>query len=251
MIEMREFTELEQLYHAGSLTEAEHAEARRKLEARSIPSAGLTAHAVEVRPRTRPAHRRPVRPTARRWPWVALAMLVVAAGVVAGVIAMQGRSRAPSPGPVQHASATSGTGAAAAQSRASQPAPVVVGSPVNSALTIDVHGANAQITVSHLVAAEKNPLTAPATTVYSAAVTIVGVSGSFAVDPSYFSARSASGASIPVTLGAVDTPLTLATVAPGHQVTGTIAFVVPRSQQIAAILFTTPLGEQLGLWSTS
>jgi hypothetical protein len=123
---------------------------------------------------------------------------------------------------------------------------------VNSAVAINLDGANARITVASLIPAPraaKPTAKQAATTTYSASVTVIGVSGSFALDPASFSAQSATGQSYPVALTGLN-PLTARSVAAGQQVQASIGFTVPSAQHITAILFTTRLGEQLGLWST-
>ncbi|MDP9091413.1 MAG: DUF1942 domain-containing protein [Actinomycetota bacterium] len=124
--------------------------------------------------------------------------------------------------------------------------------PVNSAVAINLDGANARITMSSLTpdpSAATKPKSGPTTT-YTASVTVVGVSGSFALDPESFTAHSASGQSYRAVPPAV-APLTARTVGAGEQIHASIGFTVPSGQRITAILFTTRLGEQLGLWSTS
>jgi hypothetical protein len=133
-----------------------------------------------------------------------------------------------------------------------QSSPIIPGSPVNSAVAINLDGANARITVASLIPlprAAKPAATQAATTTYSASVTVVGVSGSFALDPASFSAHSATGQSFAVASTALN-PLIARTVGAGQQVQANISFTVPSAQHITAILFTTRLGEQLGLWST-
>jgi hypothetical protein len=117
---------------------------------------------------------------------------------------------------------------------------------VNSAVAINLDGANAHITVASLIPAPRAATSK--TTTYTASVTVVGVSGSLALDPASFSAQSATGQSFPVAPTGLN-PLTARTVGAGQQVQASIGFAVPPSQHITAILFTTRLGEQLGLWS--
>lgn len=259
-----QFAELDALLRAGILTEIEHAEAREKLLARTPLLTGLDlvapngsyasaahangavasgAHALSIAspgaPRHAAARGRHAKQTAR-WPWIAGSVVLLMAAVVVGLLFRPvhhpARTAAPQPQPSPHNASSSR---------------IVVASPPNTAMVINLDGADAQVIVSTLTPAPVTTTAAKtASTTYTATVTVSGMSGAFSIDPSEFSAHSVTGQSY---LVATDPQTTLAktTVAAGHHAAGKIAFSVPSGEHIAVVLFTTPLGEQLGLWSSS
>ena len=255
-----DFAELDELRRVGILTDAEYRDARDKLIARQqfdlLPAlSGTVADTPEsaaatpgpshaTRPRHAAVRGRHAKQPAR-WPWIVGSAVVLALAIIVG-IALR---------PAAHHAHTARR--AAPPSPSAAPAkPIVVASPANTAMTINLDGADAQVAVSRLVAvppanAVKSAQPArPAMTTYTATVTVAGRSGAFSIDPAEFSAHSESGRTYAVAATA-STTLPTTTVAAGQQTSGAIAFTVPTGEHIAVVLFTTPLGEQLGLWSTS
>lgn len=123
--------------------------------------------------------------------------------------------------------------------------------PANRATTLtidDGNGDTADVTVADLRRGTPGQFATIKGTLYEATVTLVGVRGTFSVNPLFFAARSPAGDQFEVVLGATDDQLPAADVTPGQKLRGTIGFDVGAGQSISAILIQTPLGDQLGSW---
>jgi hypothetical protein len=175
-----------------------------------------------------------------QWPWVLIGLFALVSVTILSVALIQ-QSR-------HHKAHPSGPARAASHSAdQGSPPPVVVGSKVDTPVSINVNGADATVTVSKLkqLPAATNAKAVP----YQATVTALGVYGSFPIDSTNFSAESNSGATVHAQVGKA-TPLTKTVVTTGRRVAGTIVFSVPKGQSVQTVLFTTSLGEQLGIWTT-
>lgn len=269
-----DFGELEALHRAGILTEAEYVDARDKLVGRQQLDPAPNDIGDDVRPGRHaapeaeppaepelPAEPEPAQaaPTAaaprhtargrhakppRRWPLVVGAVIVLGAAIGVG-IALRPAAHHHPPAATRRAIPGPPTGI--------RSNPIVVASPANTAMAINLDGADAQIAVSQLTAAPAATAGAakPAAgmVTYTATVRVDGTSGTFALDPTEFTAHSLTGK----TYAVATTPLTTlhsTTVAAGQHTSGQIAFTVPSTEHLSVVLFTTHLGEQLGLWST-
>ena len=231
------FAELDALRQADILTEAEYSEALRR----------LGAYAVQPAPgRRRAAHRKASRLERFRWLWIAATIAILSGAIIAVAANSAGDHKSGPPTPIARSAVQSDV------STTDTPAAIVTGAAVDTALAINLKGATAMVTVSTLTpdppeasGPAKAGRTRSALTTYSATVSASGETGTFTLDPAYFSARSASGQVYPAGTGAAQS-----VTAGGHGEV-TVTFLVPVGQHIAVVLLTTPLGEQLGLWAVS
>ncbi|MGN6609945.1 MAG: DUF4352 domain-containing protein [Jatrophihabitans sp.] len=106
----------------------------------------------------------------------------------------------------------------------------------------------AQVTVLPAVV-KPSVLAAPHEHLVGYEVTIVGASGKFDVNPTFFSAQNAAGDTYQTALGDYDGELTDTTLTAGRRIRGLIAFNVPRGQKIASVSLNDPLGSPLHTWS--